>query len=214
MNRIADYRLALALLGIAMIVFAILCSCGDSSEGDESGDGSNALKSSWQTTDILFSGSAACDTAGCTATPTTPSDIHQRVDARVRVRRGDGLVLATAGLTLTAADSAVVRGGEYSVTRLYAGELPPMPDGMVNVTAAGGNKPIGRDADSTSCLEGCPAKGQCSFNAAVRDKDDLPGGFRLLPSGSHFSPAAELRVAYDPGLLPMGYTPEDIHTSF
>ena len=190
---------------------AFLCGCGDDTNGV---DYSKAEQTVRQTTDTAAYCDTASDTAGCAATKPTPSDNHQRIDVKVHVRRGDGLVLATAGLTLTAADSAVVRGGEYSVTRLYAGELPPMPDGMVNVTATGGNKPIGSDADSTSCLEGCPAKGQCSFNAAVRDKDDLPGGFRLLPSGSHFSPAAELRVAYDPGLLPMGYTPEDIHTSF
>lgn len=39
-------------------------------------------------------------------------------------------------------------------------------------------------------------------------------GYRLLPSGEHFSPYAELRVAYDPARLPLGYTPEDIYTSY
>jgi len=39
-------------------------------------------------------------------------------------------------------------------------------------------------------------------------------GYRLLPSGVHFSPYAELHVAYDPERLPFGYTPEDIYTSY
>ena len=39
-------------------------------------------------------------------------------------------------------------------------------------------------------------------------------GYRLLPGGEHFSPYAELRVAYDPERLPKGYTPEDIYTSY
>ena len=39
-------------------------------------------------------------------------------------------------------------------------------------------------------------------------------GYRLLPGGEHFSPYAELRVAYDEGKLPKGYTPDDIHTSY
>ena len=39
-------------------------------------------------------------------------------------------------------------------------------------------------------------------------------GYRLLPSGEHFSPFAELHVSYDPERLPFGYTPEDIYTSY
>ena len=39
-------------------------------------------------------------------------------------------------------------------------------------------------------------------------------GYRLLPGGEHFSPYAEVRVAYDPARLPLGYTPEDIYTSY
>ena len=58
-------------------------------------------------------------------------------------------------------------------------------------------------------------------------KEDLPplpmgmknltaetAGYRLLPGGVHFSPYAELRVAYDPSKLPFGYTPEDVYTSY
>ena len=39
-------------------------------------------------------------------------------------------------------------------------------------------------------------------------------GYRMLPSGEHFSPPAELRVAYNDSLIPLGYTPEDIFTSY
>jgi hypothetical protein len=39
-------------------------------------------------------------------------------------------------------------------------------------------------------------------------------GYRLLPGGEHFLPYAELRMNYDPGRLPEGYTPDDIYTSF
>ena len=39
-------------------------------------------------------------------------------------------------------------------------------------------------------------------------------GYRLLPGGEHFLPCAELRVAYDPGRLPRGCTPDDIYTSY
>ena len=38
--------------------------------------------------------------------------------------------------------------------------------------------------------------------------------YRLLPGGDHFRPGAELRVTYDPGRLPEGYTPDDIYTSY
>ena len=109
----------------------------------------------------------------------------RRPDMKVRVRRGDRLVLRTEGLTLTAEDSAVARWGQYSVTALHAEELPPMPEGMVNVTLVGGG------------LQRSEA-----------------GGFRLLPSGRNFSHYAELRVAYDEARLPFGYTPDDIYTSY
>lgn len=39
-------------------------------------------------------------------------------------------------------------------------------------------------------------------------------GYRLLPGGEHFSPYAEVRVAYDPARLPEGYTADDIYTSY
>ena len=39
-------------------------------------------------------------------------------------------------------------------------------------------------------------------------------GYRFLPNGEHFSPYAELRMAYDESKLPHGYTPDDIYTSY
>ena len=39
-------------------------------------------------------------------------------------------------------------------------------------------------------------------------------GYRLLPGGEHFSPYAEVRVAYDLARLPEGYTADDIYTSY
>lgn len=107
---------------------------------------------------------------------TDPSDLRQP-DVKVYVRRGQMLALQTDGLILTAIDAAVQHDAEYSVTSLDAEELPPLPQGMINMTAA-------------------------------------TGGYRLLPGGEHFSPYAELRIAYDPKRLPQGYTPDDIYTSF
>lgn len=48
----------------------------------------------------------------------------------------------------------------------------------------------------------------------MRNMTAATAGYRLLPSGEHFAPYAELRVAYDPDRLPLGYTPEDIYTSY
>ena len=101
----------------------------------------------------------------------------RRPDAVVRVRRGNALYIETEGLQLAAVDTAVKHAGVYSVTSLTEEELPPLPQGMVNMTGAA-------------------------------------AGYRLLPGGEHFRPYAELRVAYDPGRLPMGYTPADIYTSY
>ncbi|MBP5425172.1 MAG: hypothetical protein J6Y33_03750, partial [Prevotella sp.] len=39
-------------------------------------------------------------------------------------------------------------------------------------------------------------------------------GYRLLPGGEHFAPYAELRVKYDKAKIPVGYSPEDIFTSY
>ena len=39
-------------------------------------------------------------------------------------------------------------------------------------------------------------------------------GYRFLPNGEHFKPYAELRMAYDESKLPLGYTPDDIYTSY
>ena len=39
-------------------------------------------------------------------------------------------------------------------------------------------------------------------------------GYRMLPSGEHFNPPAELRVSYNDSLIPLGYKPEDIFTSY
>ena len=48
----------------------------------------------------------------------------------------------------------------------------------------------------------------------MKNMTSAAAGYRLLPGGEHFSPYAELRVAYNPELLPDGYTPYDIYTSF
>lgn len=101
----------------------------------------------------------------------------RRPDMKIHVKRGQALLMQTEGLTLTAVDAAVQREADYSVTSLVGEELPPLPQGMMNMTAA-------------------------------------TAGYRLLPGGEHFQPYAELRVSYDPGRLPQGYTPYDIYTSF
>ena len=110
------------------------------------------------------------------------SSIGRIPDLSVRVRGGDALVLETNGLKLSATGDAVKHSGVYSVTLLTEHELPPLPQGMVNMTAGGA--------------------------------DNATAGYRLLPSGDHFDPPAELRVEYDPTLLPPGYTADDIYTSY
>ena len=102
-------------------------------------------------------------------------------DFSVRVRNGSALVLETDGLKLTATGESVKHRGVYSVTTLTAHELPPMPQGMVNMTA-----PINDSQVST-------------VNSHT--------GYRLLPSGDHFDPPAELRIAYDPARLPPATLP-------
>ena len=94
-------------------------------------------------------------------------------DVKIHVKRGHPLALQTDGLLLTAVDASVQREADYSVTSLVAEELPPLPQGMINMTAA-------------------------------------TAGYRLLPGGEHFLPYAVLRMTYDPGRLPEGYTPDDI----
>ena len=108
--------------------------------------------------------------------PTNLADVR-RPDVKIHVKRGQTLTMQTEGMTLTAIDAAVQHEADYSVTSLVKEELPPLPQGMMNMTAA-------------------------------------TAGYRLLPSGEHFLPYAELRMAYDPERLPEGYTPNDIYTSF
>ena len=65
------------------------------------------------------------------------ADLH-RADAKIHVRRGQMLALQTVGLTLTAIDAAVQHEAVYSVTSLATEELPPLPQGMINMTASTG----------------------------------------------------------------------------
>ena len=57
-------------------------------------------------------------------------------DVKIHVKRGQTLAMQTEGLFLTAVDAAVQHEADYSVTSLVAEELPPLPQGMVNMTAA------------------------------------------------------------------------------
>ena len=68
---------------------------------------------------------------------TDPSDLRQP-DVKVYVRRGQTLAMQTDGLILTAIDAAVQHDAVYSVTSLATEELPPLPQGMINMTAATG----------------------------------------------------------------------------
>ena len=156
------------------------------------GEASSFAKTGQPTTALMVE-DYSCQSSAKTATIKTAE--LRRPDMKVRVRRGDRLVLRTEGLRLTAEDSAVARWGQYSVTALHAEELPPMPEGMVNVTLVGNGL-------------------QRSEGLATAMQRSEAGGFRLLPSGRNFSPYAELRVAYDEARLPFGYTPDDIYTSY
>ena len=60
----------------------------------------------------------------------------RRPDVKIHVKRGQALLMHTEGLTLTAVDAAVQREANYSVTSLVSEELPPLPQGMMNMTAA------------------------------------------------------------------------------
>ena len=99
-------------------------------------------------------------------------------DVEVRLVRGKALELATDGIAVRAPGESLLHGGTYSATTLQEEDLPPLGEGMVNVTGGVG------------------------------------AAYRLLPSGEHFRPAAELRVRYDASKLPRGYTPDDIYTSY
>ena len=112
-----------------------------------------------------------------TATAAVPPQSRRTPDKRVRALKGSSLRIETGGMALVAHGGSVRHSGYYSVTSLSSGDLPSLPQGMENMTAAA-------------------------------------SGYRLLPSGEHFSPAAELRVAYDPARIPEGYTPDDIYTSY
>ena len=116
---------------------------------------------------------AGCDTSHREAT----SVARRKPDRVVRAIRGSAFCITTQGLRLSASAQSVKHSATYTLTALTAPELPPLPQGMVNMTASA-------------------------------------AGYRLLPSGDHFSPAAELRVAYNPDSLPQGYTPDDIYTSY
>ena len=118
-------------------------------------------------------GNEECDTADMTvAVLDVPGDV------KVNIHRGKSMLLEMDGVSLSAADSAIIREGTYTVTALTTDELPPLADEMVNVTFGSGN------------------------------------GYRFLPNGEHFKPYAELRMAYDESKLPLGYTPNDIYTSY
>jgi len=57
-------------------------------------------------------------------------------DVKIHVKQGQTLAMQTEGLMLTAIDAAVQHEADYSVTSLVTEELPPLPQGMMNMTAA------------------------------------------------------------------------------
>ena len=60
----------------------------------------------------------------------------RRPDVKIHVKRGQTLAMQTEGMMLTAIDAAVQHEADYSVTSLVKEELPPLPQGMINMTAA------------------------------------------------------------------------------
>jgi len=67
--------------------------------------------------------------------PDNQVDIR-RPDVKIHVKRGQTLAMQTEGLTLTAVDAAVQHEADYSITSLVSEDLPPLPQGMMNMTAA------------------------------------------------------------------------------
>ena len=65
----------------------------------------------------------------------THSEVR-RPDMQIHVKRGQTLAMQTDGLLLTAIDATVQHEADYSVTSLVSEELPPLPQGMMNMTAA------------------------------------------------------------------------------
>lgn len=57
----------------------------------------------------------------------------RRPDVKIHVKRGQTLAMQTEGLRLTAIDAAVQHEADYSVTSLVKEELPPLPQGMMNM---------------------------------------------------------------------------------
>ena len=79
---------------------------------------------------------------GRDAADTVAPDLRESIadarhpDVKIHVKRGQTLAMQTEGLFLTAVDAAVQHEADYSVTSLVGEELPPLPQGMVNMTAA------------------------------------------------------------------------------
>lgn len=67
--------------------------------------------------------------------PNNLNDVRQP-DVKIHVKRGQTLAMQTEGMMLTAIDAAVQHEADYSVTSLVKEELPPLPQGMMNMTAA------------------------------------------------------------------------------
>ena len=67
--------------------------------------------------------------------PDNLNDVR-RPDVKIHVKRGQTLAMQTEGMMLTAIDAAVQHEADYSVTLLEKKELPPLPQGMMNMTAA------------------------------------------------------------------------------
>ena len=76
------------------------------------------------------------DTISPNICATSPFTEVRQPDMKKHVRKGSALLLETEGFQLAAVDTAVLHTGTYSVTSLYEEEMPALPQGMINMTAA------------------------------------------------------------------------------
>lgn len=68
------------------------------------------------------------------------------------------------------------------------------------------------DVDFTVSL--LPEKQVASLQSNMVNLTGGASAYRLLPHGEHFSTPAQLEIAYDPMLLPLGFNPGDIYTYY
>ena len=119
-------------LAIALIIsLAIFSGCGDPGT---TGGYTPAVQSPVTT---AFTDTTCGDSVAEPVASETDAVIRRDTEL-FKVKRGVQMSIKSRGISLTATKGSVLSDGEYSVTPLYSEELPPLPQGMENMTAGVG----------------------------------------------------------------------------